>query len=118
MSKIKHGFQGDKPGTELNIHIGPVDSGAAVVADNTLISKIKQDNGKLIGIEMESYAVYFAAMHCIGTAPKVISIKSIVDFADEFKGDTYRKFAAYTSVQCLYEFCFIYLYSDMTNNKL
>ncbi|WP_411679606.1 hypothetical protein [Clostridium thailandense] len=116
MGDIKHKFQGKKPSSELTIHIGPVGSGAAVVANNTLISRIRENNGKLIGIEMETYAVYFAATHCIGTPPKVFSMKSIVDFADQFKGDEYREYACYTSAKCLYEFCFSYLYDDMTSD--
>lgn len=49
------------------------------------------------GIEMEAYGVAYAAAHAADPKPFVIIAKSVCDFADERKDDSYQKFAAYTS---------------------
>ena len=97
-------FGGEKPETYLKVHIGPIASGAAVIANSDIRKEINNQSRKLIGIEMETYGLYYAANHSTKPKPKVISIKSVCDYADEEKSDNYQKYAAYTSAKFLYEF--------------
>lgn len=92
----------------LNAHIGPFVSGSAVIANDNELKKIKDQDGKLIGIDMEAYAIsyccYFADIN-----PKPISfiIKSISDFGNKNKAhkdkDIHQKYAAFTSAKYLIE---------------
>ncbi|MBC6700101.1 phosphorylase family protein [Hymenobacter puniceus] len=95
--EIKRDFKFTKPSDSLSMHIGPVASGAAVLADGDSIKRVQEQHRKLIGIEMEAYAVFLAAQESIHPKPKSICIKSVVDFADENKDDRYHNYAAYTS---------------------
>ncbi|MFB5764119.1 phosphorylase family protein [Paenibacillus medicaginis] len=95
----------NKPSVPPKIIIGPVASGAAVLENSSLVDgQIKQQNRKLIGIEMEIYGVYYAAKYCSEPRPTVFALKSICDFADNEKSDDFQDYAAYTSAQTLYHF--------------
>ncbi|MCR5208562.1 MAG: hypothetical protein K6C14_08820, partial [Eubacterium sp.] len=52
-----------------------------------------------VGLDMESYSVFYTAKFSQSPRPVAIVIKSICDFADDEKSDRYQKFAAYTSSQ-------------------
>jgi nucleoside phosphorylase len=95
--------------TVLNVHIGPVASGAAVIADGDISKKIQKQCRKLIGIEMEAYGLIYAAKYATNPKPEPIVIKSICDFADEHKNNDYQSYAAYTSAGFLYEFAKRYI---------
>lgn len=107
LEKISLGFvetsEDKKPNTILQAYFGPIASGSAVVADSRKIEDIKAGQRKLIGIDMETFSVIYAAQK-FSTIPstKAISIKSISDFADQKKSDKYRKYAAYTSANFIY----------------
>lgn len=109
LNKIQNAWQGQKPETKLKMTIGPIASGAAVLAVDKIPDSIKKMQRKLIGIEMETYGVYLAAAYCHKPAPKVFSIKSVSDFADSKKSDSYREYAAYTSACLVKEFIIRYL---------
>lgn len=82
------------------VHIGPLASGSAVVANKSVLEK--QITGKYEntqGLEMEAYGVAYAAKHATEPQPRAIIAKSICDFADSRKDDNYQKFAAYTSCE-------------------
>jgi nucleoside phosphorylase len=102
---IQEEYQGDKDESiKLNIHIGPTASGSSVLSSQPDVDKIKIQNRKLIGIEMEAYGVFCAAEYCGAPKPLAFSIKSISDFGDNEKKDSFRKYAAYTSSRFLYNF--------------
>jgi len=103
--KIKKDWLGNKPNTELVLHIGPMASGAGVIQDSDIIKQIKGHHRKLIGIDMETYGVFYACQNSSKPRPKtVLSLKSISDFADSEKNDNYQKYASYTSASFLYHF--------------
>lgn len=104
LSAIKQGWSGSKPSESLNIHIGPVASGSAVIQNCEFIKKLKDQSRKVIGIEMETYGVFFASANAPSPRPTPLSIKSICDFADENKSDDYQSYAAYTSAEYLFKF--------------
>lgn len=100
LAGIKSQFKGKKPDYSLQLHLGPVATGAAVIANSQKIKNI-QDNQirDVIAIEMEIYGVYYAARWAIGPKPHYLAIKSICDFADEAKSDDYHYYASHTSAK-------------------
>jgi nucleoside phosphorylase/CheY-like chemotaxis protein len=106
LDEIKNNWSGDnKPDTSLEIHIGPLASGGGVVEDKSISANIKLHSRKLIGLDMETYGVYYAANNCSKPKPQgVISIKSVSDFANTLKKDKYQNYASYTSASFAYKF--------------
>lgn len=99
LAKIKHRFPGTKPSTEFNLHMGPVATGAAVIANPDKVRMIQDQIRDVIAIEMEVYGVYYAARWAIKPKPKYIAIKSICDYADTEKSDDFHNYASFTSAK-------------------
>ena len=88
------------PDNECHIHIGPMACGSSVVANSNYMEKqIRALNPHTIGLDMESYAVFFVANNIGEPKPNALVAKCIFDFANEQKDDRFQKFAAFTSVQ-------------------
>ncbi len=103
LSNIVYRWPGLSAKTPLAARIGPMASGSAVVQDETLVRSIVDGNRKLLGLEMETYGVYFAARHATKPLPLFFSAKSVCDFADSHKGDDHQAYAAFTSANYVYE---------------
>jgi nucleoside phosphorylase/CheY-like chemotaxis protein len=103
-SKIKRGFNGNTPNTELKMKIGPLVSVPFVIQNESEFVSFKETQRKLIGLEMEAYGIFYSANNSPNPKPKPIVIKSICDFGDVKKGDDFQIYAAYTSAQFFYEF--------------
>ncbi len=88
----------------LELHIGPTASVAGVIENSAIIKQLKSHDRKLLGLEMETYGVFYAANNCANPKPIPLSIKSISDFADTAKNDEYQRYAAYTSANFMYLF--------------
>jgi len=86
------------------IHVGPAASGAAVVADPEKLREIVAQHRKLLGIDMEMYAIYWASEHTIRPKPMAISFKGVSDYADLDKTDSNKKYAAYVSNEVMKEY--------------
>lgn len=85
---------------ECHVHIGPMACGSAVVANSEVVAKqIHSQYGNTAALDMESYAVMYAAGQAPAPRPMGLVIKSVCDYADDEKSDQYQKFAAYTSAQ-------------------
>jgi nucleoside phosphorylase len=97
LNRIKSGWNERSPDTVLQIHVGPVASGASVLANGATMKEITIQHRELLGIEMECYAVLTAAEYGFMPIPKAIAIKSVCDFADVEKNDDWQRYAAYTS---------------------
>ena len=92
----------NKPsGSSLQLHIGPMGSGAAVIARKSIIKDARQNNRKLKGVDMEAYAVFKAVHGASEPRPKAFVVKSISDFGDSSKSDEYHNYAAKTSAEYL-----------------
>lgn len=105
LNKIKSDWKNFKIDTELNIHIGPLATGAGVIENKKIIEEIKGHSRKLIGIDMETYGVFYTSENCSKPKPiAAMSIKSISDFGDPDKNDNYQTYAAFTSANFLYHF--------------
>jgi nucleoside phosphorylase len=108
LTTIESGFTATttdlKPNEQLKVILGPVASGSAVLADKKKVADLRRGNRKLIGIDMETFGVFYATKSYSSSAStEAMSIKSISDFADHRKNDKYRKYAAYTSAQFVYQ---------------
>ncbi|UJB64354.1 hypothetical protein YS110_06135 [Acidovorax sp. YS12] len=83
---------------------GPLATGASVIADEKVTRRIKeQQNKNVVGVDMESYAVY-AAVAAAGRHINVISLKSVCDKADIAKNDDYQVYAAKISAKATIHF--------------
>lgn len=97
--RIKREWNADVT-NDLKLVLGPLACGAAVVGNSEIVDDmIKQHSRKTVGLDMESYGVFYATNYGLDSRTIPICIKSISDFADEKKGDGYQKYAAYTSAE-------------------
>ena len=103
----------DAPSTVLRVLIGPVASGSAVVEDEATMERIERQQRKLLGVEMEGYAVHVAAEEAPEPQPTAFVVKSVVDFAVPGKGDQRRSYAAFTSARVLTTFAEKYLWGEL-----
>jgi len=101
LSTIYNDWPAKKPDTQLKLHIGPFASGASVVADPSITIKLKDQHRKILGFDMEGYGVMTSGHDSDEPKPKVIIIKSVCDYGDIHKDDTYQPYAAYTSAALL-----------------
>ncbi|MBN9356707.1 MAG: response regulator [Herbaspirillum huttiense] len=85
------------PAGEFGCHVGPMASGASVVAHSETASEIAKQNRDLIAIEMEAFAVMVACEYATNSPLKAVAIKSVCDFADKDKRDDWQAYASYTS---------------------
>lgn len=104
LDSIRSAWQGPSPRSSLSVLLGPVASGAAVLASSSMLDKVKDQHRKVIGIEMETYGVLSAVEESTRPQPVGFSMKSVCDFADEEKNDNYRHYAAFTSAMALRAF--------------
>ena len=91
---------GKKISTDIKVHVGAMASGAAVVQDEGMVTNyILPQHRKLLGIDMETYGVYYAAKNTTKKSVEAISVKAVSDFADPHKNDDYQHYAAYISTR-------------------
>jgi nucleoside phosphorylase len=84
--------------------VGLLASGAAVVQDQGLVDDILSKSRKVVGLDMEAYAIFQAGYLASHPRPTVIVAKSVSDFADKSKDDKWQRYAAFTSARFIYEF--------------
>lgn len=92
---------GSSPIVTPSLHVAPVASGSAVVADEEEAIKIKRASRKVKGLEMEIYGVYGAVRYSVEPRPNVYAMKAVCDLANSKKNDNHQKFAAYMSARVL-----------------
>ncbi len=95
--EIQSNWKGNLPEGKLSIRVGPMASGAAVLATSDAIAPISAQNREVLGVEMEAYAVMASADFACKPSPIPIAIKSVCDYADAEKNDSWQSYAAYTS---------------------
>ena len=97
---IKKAWRHQNINNDLNLISGPLACGTAVIGNSKIVNQmIKQHSRKTVGLDMESYGMFFAANYGIDKSTIPICLKSISDFADEIKGDEFQKYASYTSCE-------------------
>ncbi|WP_434998507.1 hypothetical protein ACRQTN_07240 [Pectobacterium brasiliense] len=85
----------------FNLHIAPLATGAAVVEDETIFSKLSKSMRKVLGIDMEASAL--GAIGSINNIPVIVA-KAVSDFGDLYKDDRYRHFASQASARVMVQF--------------
>jgi Nucleoside phosphorylase len=101
--KIRKKWNGELPFKVNHLHVGPLGAADQVIDDATRIIEIQKNWRKLIGVEMETYGVYRAAHEAPEPKPRVVSFKSVCDFAAE-KTDSWQEYAAFTAAEFTFEF--------------
>ena len=86
---------------ETHIRQGAMATGAAVIKSERFTNNyIKRHNRKYVGIDMETYGVYYAASKSKNSeAMEYFSVKCVSDLADEHKGDTFQAYCALLSAE-------------------
>ena len=94
---------GDKKSKDISIRIGPVVSGAAVIQNGNLVKEyILPQSRKVIGLDMETYAVYHASEVTKMNAPFFVSMKAVSDYANKDKNDGFQKYGAFVTANFLF----------------
>jgi nucleoside phosphorylase len=75
------------------VHFGVVASGEKIVADDYFAKELQSHWSQLAGIEMEAYGTALAAYQA-ETAPGMLMVKGICDWADSDKNDEWQEYAA------------------------
>lgn len=91
--------------TELKtskIHVAPVSSGSAVVADAARMMEIGEQHRKWAALEMEMYSMYEAASQSL-YEPLFFGAKAVVDMGDAAKGDSLHATACSLSARFVVE---------------
>jgi nucleoside phosphorylase len=104
LAAIRRQWPGAKPSTVLKLHVGPLGSGAAVVAARETVDATKEHWRKLIGLEMEAYGVHHACNTVVHPPPMFLCLKSICDYAGPDKNDQWQDYAAFTAAQLCHAF--------------
>ena len=91
-----------------NVLLGPMPSGASVICDAELFKRIvKPQHRKCLGLDMETYGIYYAVQHSSCNPIKFLSIKAVSDYADIDKNDKYHEQCCYFSSnflkKCIYD---------------
>lgn len=90
--------------TDITVHVGAMASGASVVQNEDLVTEyVLPQNRKLLGLDMETYGVYYAAKNASINSVEVLSIKAVSDFADSQKNDDYQHYGSYVSINFVME---------------
>jgi nucleoside phosphorylase len=95
--KVRAGWDKSFPPGKFQGRVGPMASGASVIANTSIAKEIASQNRDLIAIEMEAFAVMVAAEYATSNQLHSVAIKSVCDFADAEKHDNWQAYAAYTS---------------------
>lgn len=104
LARIRDEWPGEKPPAALSLRIGPMASGASVLADGRTAETILTQHRELLAIEMEAYGAFAAGEECSEPRPDTFALKSVVDFADGVKEDRYQAYGAFVSARVLKEF--------------
>ncbi|MBT4822351.1 MAG: response regulator [Lentisphaerae bacterium] len=100
LDEIVTGWSGGQlPTTMLKAHIGPLATGSMVLEDPAYVAAIQQQHRDTLGVDMEAYGIAVGCAISSAKPPKAIVLKSVCDFANPLKNDTWQTYAAYTSAQ-------------------
>lgn len=82
-----------RPESKPTCHFGPMVSGSSVISNSDKITELREQHRKLIGIEMEIFGVYAACTQS-NVYPDFIGFKSVCDYGNEQKGDSYHSYCS------------------------
>lgn len=85
------------------LHVGPLGAADQVIDDESRVLEIQRNWRKLVGVEMETYAVYRACHDAPDPKPRFVSFKAVCDFAAA-KSDSWQAFAAFSAAEFAFDF--------------
>lgn len=103
LSFVNSNWTGLKPETMLKIKSGFIASGAAVINSQISLDWIKLQKRKYLALEMEIFGFY-KAFQSSGLEIPCVAVKSVADFGDGTKDDSYHSYASHTSAVVLLDF--------------
>ncbi|WP_186669100.1 hypothetical protein [Sporosarcina sp. BP05] len=86
-----------KPECEPKLIIGPVSSGNAVIANETILNGITEVERRLLGVDMEIYGFARACFLSNIPKPSYLAFKVVSDLADSSKSDDYQEHCTFLS---------------------
>jgi nucleoside phosphorylase len=101
--RIRGRWRGRTPAAPNRAHIGPLGAADQVVDNQQAVVEIQRNWRKLIGVEMETYAVYRACDESPEPQPRFVSFKAVCDFAAE-KTDSWQAYAAFMAAHFAVDF--------------
>lgn len=85
---------------ECHVLLAPIACGTHILVNKEIVEQqIYSQYSSTAAVDMESYAVAYAAKNAPDPRPKAVVIKSVCDFGDEHRDDKYQLFAAHTSAE-------------------
>lgn len=96
LDRISDDWPAKKPSTRLSVVVGPVGASDRVVNSKAQVAQLRQHWRKAVGLEMETYALYRAAVEAPGAKPLFFSLKAVCDFA-KGKTDEWQTYAAHVA---------------------
>lgn len=88
-----------RPTSQHKAILAPFATGSAVIADIRRTAHIEVQHRKLAALDMETFGVYYVAHEGREDITHFFSIKCVVDFADEDKGDDLHKYGCVVSAR-------------------
>ena len=109
MARIRKLWVGPKPTSACEVRVGAVATGSAVLADPNKIPDVMVQKRNALGVEMEAYGLFAAAEESSYPQPTAFAIKTVCDYADDHKDDSYQAFCAHMSAGALESFVKMHL---------
>lgn len=97
-SMIRAGWKSRTPDRPNRLYLGPLGASDQVIDDASRVIEIQKNWRKLIGVEMETYAVYRSCHDAPDPKPRFVSFKAVCDFAAA-KTDSWQDYAAFVAAQ-------------------
>ena len=95
---IRDGWTEKHPTSPNRLHVGPLGAADQVIDDAERVVEIQQYWRKLIGVEMETYAVYRACYEAPEPKPRFISFKACATLGPRSL-DSWQQYAAYVAAE-------------------
>ena len=111
LSDIQKGHPNGDLFKTLRVLPGKMITGDSLMRAEVLFDKLIEENAGSVGLDMETYGVYYAGVHTVfEKQPLFISIKSVSDFGNKGKEITKEQrqvktpYATYTSAEFFYRY--------------
>lgn len=100
--RLKENLIGDKAVLSQDVLLKPSVTGSVVIASAERIAEIKGQHRKVAGLDMEMFGLY-RACDLSTSKPLCFGAKTVVDLANEAKGDTFHTYGCVLSARFVVE---------------
>lgn len=97
LAELYKNSPGSRPEAVPTFHVAPLASGAAVQNHKEFFSGVATQQRKMLGVDMEAFAIAWACHEALEPQPNWLVIKSVVDFADGTKDSKVQTFGSHIS---------------------